>query len=51
MRVKFARDRVALNGSIELLSIEGRKPDAKARQLVRGKILDGFLDAFGGGHV
>jgi hypothetical protein len=51
MRIKPAGEGVPLNGSIELLSVEGRKPGAKARQLVRGKLFDGFFDVFGGGHV
>jgi len=29
----------------------GLEPRAKPRQLARGKLLDGLLDVFGGGHV
>lgn len=51
MRVKLAGADIPLNGGIELLGVEGLEPGAKARQLARGKLFDGLLDLFGGGHV
>ncbi|HEY0567284.1 MAG TPA: hypothetical protein VGD13_04000 [Xanthobacteraceae bacterium] len=50
MGIELTSESVALNGSVELSSIEGGKPGAKARQLARGKSFDGFFDVFGGGH-
>lgn len=50
-RIKLGGERVPLNGSIEPLSVEDRKPGAKARQLVGGKLFDGFFDVFCGGHA
>ncbi len=41
---------VLFNDGVELLRIEGLEPRAKPRQLARGKLLDGLLDIFGGGH-
>jgi hypothetical protein len=37
--------------SIDLLRVESLEPGAKPRQLARGKLLDGFLDVFSGGHA
>jgi hypothetical protein len=51
MGIKLAGERVPLNGGVELRRIEGLEPRAKARQFARGKLLDGFFDVFGGGHV
>jgi hypothetical protein len=49
-RIKPAGARIPFNGSVEPLRVEGLKPRAKPRQLARGKLFDGFLDVFGGGH-
>ena len=49
-RVKLSGAGIPLNGGIEPLRIEGLEPRTKPRQLARGKLLDGFLDIFGGGH-
>ena len=51
MCIKLASARVPLNGSVELCGVEDFKPRTKPRQLARGKLFDGFLDVFGGGHV
>ncbi len=51
MCIKLASARVPLDGSVELCGVEDFKPRAKPRQLARGKLFDGFLDVFGGGHV
>jgi hypothetical protein len=51
MHIKLACACVPLNSSVELRGVEGFKPRAKPRQLARGKLFDGFLDVFGGGHV
>ncbi|HZE54923.1 MAG TPA: hypothetical protein VE111_16860 [Bradyrhizobium sp.] len=51
MRIELASPNVLLNGGIELLRVESLKPRAKPRQLARRKLLDGFFDVFGGGHL
>jgi len=51
MGIKLAGADVPLNRGVELGSVEGLEPGTKACQLARGKLLDGFLDVFGGGHV
>jgi hypothetical protein len=50
LRIKLAAARVPLNGSIELRRVEGLEPRTKPREFARRKLLDGFLDVFGGGH-
>ncbi len=51
MGIQLAGADVPLNRGVELPCFEGLVPRAKARQLVRGELFDGFLDVFGGGHV
>jgi hypothetical protein len=51
MGIKLARADVPLYRGVELRSIEGFKPGAKASQLTRGELLDSLFDAFSGGHV
>ena len=51
MDIKFSGADVPLNRGVELAGVEGFEPGTKARQLARGKLFDGFLDVFGGGHV
>jgi hypothetical protein len=50
MRVKLPGACVPFNGEIELLGVEYLEPSAKPRKLARGKLFDGLLDVFGGGH-
>jgi hypothetical protein len=50
MRVKLPGVCVLFNGKIELLGVEYLEPRAKPRKLARGKLFDGLLDVFGGGH-
>jgi hypothetical protein len=50
MRIKLSGPSVPFNSSVKLLCVEGLEPCAKPRQLARGKLFDGFLDVFGGGH-
>jgi len=50
-RIELASPRVTLDRGIELLRVERVEPGAKPRQLLRGKLFDGFLDVFGGGHA
>ena len=50
MGIKPAGADVPLDRGVELLRVNGLEPGAKARQLTRGKLFDGFLDVFGGGH-
>ena len=49
-RVKLARLRVALDRGIEFARVESLEPGTKPRQLLRGKLLNGLFDVFGGGH-
>ena len=49
--IKLAGALVPLNSGVELCRIKGFEPRAKPRQLARGKLFDGFLDVFGGGHT
>jgi hypothetical protein len=49
-RIELASARVALNGGVKLLGVEGLEPGTKSRQLARRKLFDGFLDVFGGSH-
>ena len=51
MRVKLAGADIPLNGGVESLCVKHLEPGAKPRKLARGKLFDGFLDVFGGGHV
>jgi hypothetical protein len=51
MRIELAGVAIPLNGVVELRRIEGLEPRAKPRQLAWGKLFNGFLDIFGGGHV
>lgn len=50
MGIKLACADVPLNRGVEL-RVKGIEPGTKACQLARGKLLDGLLDVFGGGHV
>ena len=49
--IKLAGVGVTLDRGVELPGAEEFEPRAKPRQLARGKLLDGILDFFGGGHV
>src|SRR3984893_1721574 len=51
MRIKLAGLGVALDRGVKLPRIEFLEPRAKPRQLARGKLFDGFLDVFCGGHA
>lgn len=43
--------RVALDGYIEPISLEGLVPRTKTGQLSRVQLLDSLFDVFGGGHI
>ena len=49
--IKFAGLRIVLDRRIKSLCLELLEPHTKARQLLRSKLLDGFLDIFGGCHT
>jgi hypothetical protein len=51
VRIKLAGVDVPLNGGVELRRVESLEPDAKPRELARGKLFNGFLDVFGSGHI
>lgn len=51
MGIKLAGVDIPLYRGVEFPGIEGLIPRAKALQLVRGELLDGFLDVFGGRHL
>jgi hypothetical protein len=51
MGIKPAGLHVALDRGVKLARVEGLEPCAKSRQLMRGKLFDGLLDVFGGGHA
>ena len=51
MGIELAGADVPFDRGVELLGVEGLEPGAKPRQFARGKLFDGFLDVFGGGHV
>jgi len=51
MGIKLAGADVPLDRGVELPGVVGFEPGTKTRQLARGKLLDGFLDVLGGGHV
>src|SRR5829696_2862089 len=50
MGIQLAGADVPFDRGIELGHVEGFEPGAKARELARGKLFNGFLDVFGGGH-
>jgi hypothetical protein len=51
MRIKLAGAGVPLDGGVELFRVERLEPRTKPCKLARGKLFDGFLDVFGGGHI
>ena len=51
MRIKLAGVGVPLDRGIELPRVKCFEPRAKPRELARGKLFDGSLDVFGGGHT
>jgi hypothetical protein len=51
MRIKPAGLSVALDRGVKLARVKGLEPRAKSRELARGKLFDGFLDVFSGGHA
>jgi hypothetical protein len=50
VRIELAGVGVPLDGGVELTRVKCFEPRAKTRELARGKLFDGFLDVFGGGH-
>jgi hypothetical protein len=51
VRIKLASADIPLNDGVELLRVEYLEPRTKPRKLAWGKLFDGFLNVFGGGHV
>jgi hypothetical protein len=49
--IQLAGVGVTLDRSVELLGVEYLEPRAKPRKLAGGKLFNGFLDVFGGGHL
>jgi hypothetical protein len=50
-RIKLAGADIPLDGGVKLRYIESLEPRAEPRKLARGKLFDGLLDVFGGGHT
>jgi len=49
--IKLPGAGVTLDRRVELLGVEHLEPRAKPRKLARGKLFNGFLDFFSGGHI